>query len=245
MSKGAAAYITVGALLIIVVTILGMSVFLKIMEIEVEGESMYAKGDIISVSGIMSGDNLMFVDTGLATRRIHTAMPFISDVKITRVLPSSIRIEVTESTALATITFRDSVLVIDSTGRVLKQADSAPEGLIEIRGINLADASEGSQLRPELGGEMQLQYMRDILAAIEKEGIQGDVSYLDVTYSATITLGYSERFRVILGGPSQARSKINQLPGIVEGIEAISTTNVKGDIDMSNPSGEWRFNESW
>ena len=237
-SQSATIYVPVSVLLIILLMLFGTSVFLVITEIEVVGASMYTVEEIITSSGISSGDNILFLDTNSASQRVYTDKPFVNDVKITRVPPNAVRIEVIESTALATVEYRDSVLVIDSNCRVLTRLDAALEGLIEIRGLTLTDVAEGSPLKAGQGGEMNLQSMKDVLVAIEKEGMESDISYLDVTSFSKISIGYAGRFRVNLGSPSNARHKLSLLPGYAAQLIESSSADAKWDIDMSDVPGK-------
>ena len=245
MSRSAALYIPISVLLIAFLMVFGISVFMKIMEIEVIGASVYTEEEIILASGITSNDNLLFIDTDAASRSIQTDMSFIKGVRITRVPPSAIRIEVTESMPIALIVYQDSVLVIDSGCRVLKIEDNSPEGLIEVRGLSHDVPVEGSALKSEMGSETQVQSLKDVLGAIEKEGIEKDVSYLDVTSFSKISLGYLDRFRLIVGNPTNVRHKLSSLPGAVTQIKASNPedTTTKWVIDMSDPSGRWRSNK--
>ena len=240
-SRSAAVYIPACVLLILTLTILGTSVFLRVLEVEVIGSSMYSQDEILNASGIMIGDNLLFLDTEGIRLQLVAAMPFIREVTITRVPPYTLRIEIAESTAIAKIAFLDSTLVIDSGGRILSLIEGSPATLIEIRGFTPVDVVEGSQLRAELGGSMQLEYMIDMLSAIEREGMYRSVSYLDVTNISAISFGYRDRYRVILGGPGNVRSKLRQLPGAVANIETRDASDVPYVINMSDPSGEWNF----
>jgi len=242
-STGAAVYSVFAFLLVAFLTVLGTSAFLKIMKVDVVGASRYSDEIIIEVSGISAGDNMLFVDTGEAINRIHSAMPYVSSVQITRVPPDTIRIEVEESVALATIIYRDEVLVIDSTGRVLQRAGSIPDGLIEVRGFTPSDPEEGSLMKAEFGSETQLRYLTEVLAAIEEAKINSDVPYLDVSNISYITFGYKGRFTVILGGSNNARNKLNQLTtSIVIEIETREPDGVTGTINMSDPTGRYTWN---
>ena len=145
LSNTTIVYIAVGVLLMTIMTIIGTSVFLRIMDIEVEGASMYNVEEIVECSGISTGENLIFVNTRNASRNILNALPFINDVRISRVLPDKLFIEVSESIAIATVDYAGETLVIDSTGRVLMQTDAKPDGLIEVRGVALDDVIEGNQ----------------------------------------------------------------------------------------------------
>ena len=244
-SKSAAIYVTVGVLLILITAILGISVFLKIMDIEVVGSTMYPEKEVIMASGISPGNNMLFFDKETAARRIRTAMPYISEVSIELVPPATVRITVSESTAIAKIAFMGKLLLIDSAGRVLKQADATNEDMIEVRGFVPSEAEVGNKLRAPAGSETQLRSMIDVLTAFEKEGILGSIAYLDVTNIAAISFGYTGRFTVILGGSGNAGYKLSQLPGIVSDIDEERTENARGIINMSDASGKWRFNPDW
>jgi len=225
VSRSAMMYIPFGVLLVAIISIMGISSFLRIMVIEVEGATRYSSAEIISASGIGVGDNLLFLDTDAAQRRIMLAMPFIREVNVLRALPDGIMIEIFESEPIASIEDSGDLLIIDVTGRILERTDKAPDGLIEVRGITPLDPVEGGQLRTAPGGEMQLQYMRDVLSAMERERIVQDVTFLDITHISQINFGYLGRFRVILGGPSNIRGKLEALPRVIDTIaEDISAT---------------------
>ena len=241
LSQSAVFYVPVSVILIVALFVFGISVFLKVHEIEVEGSTVYTVEDILSASGITPGENMLFMNVEAAEKNISSDKPYIKNVKISRRPPSGIHIEVTESTALGTIIYQDKVLIIDSECRLLKITDSVPDGLIEVRGFTPNTPVEGSSLKAELGDETQLDFLIKALVAIEKEGIEKDVSYLDISIISKINFGYMGRFKVILGGLSNARSRISQLPEIVTKLEAETSVNVKGEIDLSDTSGDGHF----
>jgi len=244
MSKTSSAYIAVGVVLLTVMTLLGISAFLRVVEVDVSGASMHTYEEIIEASGLSSGDSMMYMNTQNVSRNILQSLPFIKEARVTRSLPDRVLIEVTESVPIASVTFSGETLILDASGRVLERRDNSPGGLIEIRGLSISDAREGDQLRPETGAEINLQNMQDILAAIEREGIAGDVSYLDVSNITNIHFGYLNLYRVILGGVRDLRHKIGELDSTVERIEALRP-NTPGDINMSDPSGEYKFSPQY
>jgi len=235
-----ALYVIIAAFLVILLLLFGTSIFLKVMRIEVTGASIYTEEEIITASGISSKNNLLFMRTGAASERISSAMPFISEVKITRSLPDTILITVKESSALAAVACQDGALIIDSSCRVLQYMDAAPPDLIEVRGFTPVDPVPGRVMKVELGGETRLRYLTDVLAAIEKSDVRADVTYLDVANITNITVGYTGRFRVILGGPNNALYKLNQLPQVIGKINKDNPYDGNRFIDMSDSTGEWR-----
>lgn len=246
-STSAAIYISVSALLVIILTAFGTSVFLKIMHIEVDGASVYTEEEIVAASGISSGNNLLFISAGAVSERICTAMPYIKEIKITRLLPDAIRIDVSESSAIASVSYSDEILLIDSEARVLQSVgldntDTVPHGLIEVLGFAPDNPETGRVLRTALGDETRLQYLTDVLAAIESTGLHREISYIDIANIANITIGYTERFRVILGSAADVSQKLRRLPRSIEVINETCSDEETGVIDMSDTVGEWRFN---
>ena len=240
LSKTSSAYIAVGVVLLTVMTLIGISAFLRVVEIDVDGTTMHTYEEIIEASGLSQGDSMMYMNTQNVSRNILQSLPFVKDAQVTRNLPDRVLIEVTESVAIASVAFAGETLILDASGRVLKRLDGNPGGLIEIRGLSISDAKEGEQLRPETGAEINLQNMQDILAAIEREGMEGDISYLDVSNITNIHFGYLNLYRVILGGVRDLRHKLGELRPTVEQIEVVRP-NTPGDINMSDPSGEYKF----
>jgi len=258
LSKSAAFYVPIGVLIIVALTLLGASVFLRIMDIEVTGASVYSTDDIIKVSGLSVGDNLLFVNTQSVAQRIRQALPFVSTAQVSRILPNIVLIEITESAAIAKIIHAGEVFVVDSAGRVLMQEEgNGPEitddsgnpiHLIDVRGVDIDNAVIGSIIRPVFGSEMKLQYMQDVLSAFEREEIEKDVSYLDVSNIVNVHFGYLDKFRVILGGStnlrqSNLRHNLGRLPETVSQIE-FRFPNTAGDINMTDANAEPIFTPS-
>jgi len=240
LSKTSAVYIAVGAALVTLMTLIGTSAFLRVVEIRVEGATKYTAREVSEASGVSKGDSLMRVNKQRVSGNILRSLPFIKEVHISRKLPDILLIEVIESTAVATIYFAGDNLILDSGARVLTRMDENPGDLIEIRGIEISDVREGEQPRVELGAETKLQYIQDILGAMEREEMEKDVSYLDVSNLSNIHFGYLDRYRVILGGVRDLKHKLGRLPKDVSQLE-IRYPNTPGDINMTDPSGDVRF----
>jgi len=240
ISNSAAIYIPVGALGIIFLTILGISSFLRIMAIEVQGVTRYSVEDVAAVSGISQGDNLLFLDLEAAERRIVAAMPFVSEASISRIMPDTVKIEIVESIPVASIELRGDFLVIDSSGRILDRAESFPEGLVEIIGVTPVEAAIGAQIRAEGIGDNNVQAMRYILSALERDGLIEDVSDLDVTNIAQITFGIQGRFHVLLGNRDNLRQKLGNLQSAINDVEE----NARGQIDIRDHTERPRFSQS-
>ena len=214
-SKSAAIYVPVAVLLIFFLVALGTSVFLKILKIEVTGISMYSEEDIIIASGIIQGDNMLLVNAGDVARKIYAALPYIQEVSINFSLPDKVRINVSETTAMAAIGYLEGAVLLDSAGRVLERAEKKPDGLIEVKGFTPIDVKVGNALRADPSDDTRLRRLKDILPAIERAGIQDDVSYLDVTDVGNVNLKYMEQFTVIISGSGGALNRLGRLADAV------------------------------
>jgi len=255
ISKASAVYIMIGVLLIAVMTIVGTSAFMSTTNFVVTGTLFYSAEDVVEASGLSLGDNLIFVNSQNASENIRNELPFISDVHITRIFPDTIRIEITESIAVAYVFFAGEYYITDSTSRVLERiagreglSSFDPNGdLIEIRGVEIEETAAGRNLRAVFGTETKLQYMQDVLIALERESLTNDVSYIDVSNIVNVHFGFLSKYRVILGGsvnlrPSNLRHNVSILYEHIEKIEALHP-NTPGDIVFyEDGSAEFKMN---
>ena len=258
LSHSSIAYIALGVLLISVMTVVGMSAFLRATEIKIDGASIYSIDEVVAASGLSPGDNLMFVNVQNVSQKIRAELPFVESVSVTRILPDTVSIDIVESLAIAKVSSAGWQYVINSSGRVLARAygsntDEAESlesigisaNLIEIRGLEIEESALGSTLKPVFGAEIKLQYTQDILAALERDGLSDEVSYLDVSNIVNVFFSYMGRYRVILGGstslrPSNIRHNMTRL---VESIPTIEERhpNTPGDINLSDETAPPKF----
>ena len=240
-SKSAAVYLPIASLLILLLMAFGVSVFLEILVIEVVGASTYTDDDIIKASGIAMGNNMLFVDKDKASLGIYSLMPYINEVVIEFKLPDRVRIIVNESLALAVIEDIDGAWMIDSEGRILERVETAAGGLFEVIGFVPVEAAAGSSLRAAPADEAKLRHLKEVLAAIDKAGVQDNILYLDITNIGNISLGYTEGFTVLLGGSSGAQNKLTKLPEAIDSVKMDESfdANSRYKIDMSDSSGRW------
>ena len=234
-SRSAVIYIPVAALLIVFLSIFGISVFLRITLIEVDGARRYTEDEIIQAAGIMMGENVLFVNILEAQGRIEREFLYISEVRIRRVPPGTIRIYVEEREPVAWLRVSGAVAVIDSAGIVHQRTNVLPPGLIELRGIVPTTAEEGNLLRIE-SGAAALNDMLTVLEAIEEAGIGGDVTFIEMDNIVGITFGYRGRFRVEVGDSRGIQHKLQGLPDLAQ----TAPDHVTGRLVMVHEH-EWRW----
>lgn len=228
--RGAAVYTPVAALLVLFILIFGISVFFRVTGIEVTGSSRYTADEIIAASGVETGDNLFLIDSDAAARKIKSAMPYISTVRVDRRIPGTAVLEITEGVALGAIQSGSDYWKVDSEGRILERTDySGSAGLIRISGVTLLSPKEGQKAAVDPAFETQLAYMIDVLTAIHTSGIGPDVSALDMTNISLITMTYKTTVTIRMGGGDNAEFKIERMLDVYEKQDA----GFKGTIDVS------------
>ena len=123
--------------LVVVAVIFVMSVFFRVSDIQVRGNSHYSDEEIIRAIDIEEGDNLFFFDRFAALSRVFAKLPYIDEVSVERSLPNKVIITVSESQALAYIVLGEEKWTIDHSCKVLGKAnDDELQGLIPIEGIS-------------------------------------------------------------------------------------------------------------
>jgi len=247
-SRSSVMYIVFGIALVGVMTLIGASAFLGINYFIISGAEKYTPEEIIEASGLSQGNNLFYLNTQTVAQRIKKALPYVDTVEITRDFPDTLSITVTESKAIAYVVFEGDTVIIDSSGRVLERSNVSPgsftggtnKSLIEVRGVLISDAVVGSQLKPELGVEQFVNAMKSVLILMELEGIQDDVSYLDVSNINNIFFGYQGTFRIIVGGVGELRMKLSRLPSDILKLQE-RYPNPRGVYNMTGEPDRYIF----
>lgn len=235
--RGAVIYTPIALLLIIVIAIFGISVFFRISAIEVIGAERYTVKQIISMSGIKTGDNLVFVDKNRATEEIRSNLPYLNEVVIEKIVPDTIRISVTESKPLAVIQYDGDWWIIDQKARVLDKTTAGDiEDKIKVNGLSVTAVSVGQEIRVDNSETTKRTYLIDVLSALENAGLSHQVQNLDISNIANISFDLSDRFNIEFGSGEDADYKIAIMNNIITQLDSEDT----GRIDVSSDS-EPRF----
>ncbi|NLT13052.1 MAG: FtsQ-type POTRA domain-containing protein [Clostridiales bacterium] len=228
--RGAVFYTPIAALLIIIILIFGISVFFRIAAIEVTGAGKYTVEQIISVSGIKEGDNLIFVDAKAAEQKIGLNLPYLNEVVIEKIIPDRVVINVTESKSIAVLSYGGSWWIIDQKARVLEKAgDEDAAGKMTINGIEPVSLVEGRVIIVDKKNETQLKYLIDVLGAIYSAGLSEQVGALDISNISNISFTLSDRFTVVLGSGQDADYKVAMLLNVIPKL----APDENGKIDLT------------
>ena len=202
---------------VIVASIFVLSLFFRVEDIQVEGNTHYTDEEIIRAIDIEEGDNLFFFDRFAAIGRVFSKLPYIEEVTLHRALPNRITISVTESKALAYLILGDEEWTMDHSCKILgKAAEGETEQLVPIVNFNPGTLFIGERMTSADGDEDPVNYLQDILAQIEGRNWVGHVLRIDFENPNSPELNYDGRYTVVLGPYSLTEQKFALLAGVFE-----------------------------
>lgn len=221
-------YIFVIVSLLFLSVFVSTTVFFKIEEISVSGQSNYSHEEIIKYSGITKGENLFLCDDNQIKENIQKALPYVSDVHVHKTLPNSVEIIVTQALPDAQFEVNGSYIVIDRNSRVLEIRNDKKVGCALLIGSNPISYEISSVV----------SYQKQDTDKIINEIINGfnynnlsNITQIDVTDAFNIEVLYDNRILVELGNSTEIKYKIDMANTVMNDSTVVSET--KGTLDVS------------
>lgn len=216
---------------------LALTLFFRIRSIEVSGNDRYSRQEIIDAAVIGEGDNMFLMNKYNAAERIRKALPYIETVQFRRSLPDGLSIIVTECTDPAAIVQDGKAYLLCDTGNIVDETTpAAAKNRMQVKGLTLLEPAVGVQAKAAEGQELALETLLAVMRELDSRGLTGDVSLLDMSDPAQLTLRYLDRFDVYFPWESDYGYKLDYLTAVVEKLEV----NEKGVINMMQ-EGKARF----
>lgn len=216
--------------LVIVAVIFVMSVFFRVSDIQVRGNSHYTDEEIIRAIDIEEGDNLFFFDRFAALSRVFAKLPYIDEVTVERSLPNRVIITVTESQALAYIVLGEENWTIDHNCKVLGKAnDDELRGLIPILGISPGTLMIGETLETADGDEQIVDFIAAVLEQLEGRGLYTRVGRVDFSDPEQVEFTLGDKYTVRIGNSSAIDYKFGMLISVLSQL-------LEGDVGIINVS---------
>ena len=190
------------------VAVLNSSTF-AIRRIEVEGNRYYTPSQIIEMSGIESGKNLIFELKIKPARNALLKSPYIKTAVIERVLPGTVRISVEERLEYAAVAGGGKFVIIDKDGTVLRITDDPPQVTI-MEGIEITESSEGNPLKAKQ--TYILTETLRLLAATDG----ADLYFKKVYFSAAVVRTYLDDNYYCEGTPENILKNLSAIKELAE-----------------------------
>jgi len=132
-------------LLILAGYVLFRSPLFAVQRLEVTGTRLLQPDQIRALAGINLGENIFQVDLSQAKQRI-SLLPMVKTVTVSRVLPSTVRIEVTERTPLVLLQEGNVFAELDADGYYLGPGTVTAAGLPILTGIQASLPAPGQKV---------------------------------------------------------------------------------------------------
>ena len=215
--------------------VLALTLFFKVESVEVTGNSRYSAQEIQDACGVQLGDNLYLLSKPDMVQRLHQQLPYIDEVRITRRLPNTLCVQVTEFTTVYAVEQEGTVWLLTSGGKIVETAAERGD-------TPLIDGCE--LLAPSLGGDvsfaLELQNRQEslfaLLTALESAELTGDVRAIHLGDPTVLSMDYTERFTVEMPYGADYPRLLRYLTLVIEELE----TNLTGVIDLTR-DGEPHF----
>ena len=177
--------------------VVALLLFFNINKISVTGDGVYSSEEIIRVSEIEIGDNLIFLSKNRINKLITEKLPYVGSVKLKRRLPAHLEIQVTKTDAVFGIAQDGFNSLLDRDGKVL-------ETNVEYIGTDKTLLNAGKVVSAVVGEKIVLENeksfprIEDVYETCEKVGLQG-ITEINITELHNIKVVYQGRITLELG----------------------------------------------
>jgi cell division protein FtsQ len=134
--------------------------------IQIDGNQRLTVHQISKRGGIATGNNIFKLDEQRAEAAVKTD-PWIESVKVTKELPDTVRIRVTEREAVVAASIDDKLYLVDSKGTLFKEVEAGdPSDLPVVTGVG-AEAVRNDRE----GATLMLRRVIDLLGELERDKV--------------------------------------------------------------------------
>lgn len=217
-------------IMVLIISIFGAFILssdlFSLKNIYVTGNKTVPKDDIIRLSNLQYGQNIFRINKKKIVKNIFDS-PKIKAIRIKRILPSSLSLDLVEREAVALIPYLGSYLCIDEEALIIEVSGISEKTSVPVvEGFAFNDFKIGEVLR--IDNNEQLDIALKISKALKNSKLNEDVSIINLENLDSIMLTTRTGIRVYLCN-NDIDYKIQLAKAI---IEDLLKNNEKGIIDM-------------
>lgn len=222
-------------LLTAVAVVAALTLFFKVDQVVVSGNSRYSAEEIIEVSGVEQGDNLILMDKYHIAEKLYTELPYITEVRINRKLPDVLMVEVVETQAVAAIKGGSSTWLMDSGGKLLEVVSaSMAKKYITLEGLTAESPAISGKLKLGEESPISAQRLLELMQALKQWGMLEQTTSLDASDPDYMVLSYDGRFQVEMFYDADFDFKLNCLQAAVAQLEPNETGTIRMTMKDDN-----------
>lgn len=206
-----------------------LALFFKVQTITVAGNSRYTAGQIVEAGGIQVGDNMFFLNKYNASNRITAALPYVETVRISRQLPDTLVVTVTECTAPAAVSQDGKLWLLSGDGKIVDSKTGDGAQYARVIGLSLIEPRIGMDIQVPEEETASRALLLTLLNLLREKNMLSDIQSIDLRDDAAVVMRYLDRFDVTFRRDADFDYKLDYLLAVVERLEV----NEKGAIDMT------------
>lgn len=206
-----------------------LALFFKVETVTVTGNSRYTPQQIVEAGGIRVGDNMFFLNKYSASKKITAALPYVETVRISRQLPDTLVVTVTECTAPAAVSQEGKLWLLSGDGKIVDVKSGDGKQYARVKGLSLLEPQVGADIQVPEEETASAQLLLTLLGLLRDKGMLADVQSIDLSDDASVVLRYLDRFDVTFRWDADFDYKLDYLLAVVERLEV----NETGAIDMT------------
>ncbi len=211
---------------------LSLTVLFPVHRCTTDGETRYTINDFSSALGIGTEKmNLFTADKAALARKVHTKLPYVQIVFISRRLPGTLKLTVVDLKP-AFAQEQDKVWwLLSERGKLLGTAKSLPKGLMPILGEPLQSPVAGQQARWKNAFTKPAD-ISALLSCLKDSKLWSSVTAVQISTAALPDIVYQDRIRIRLGTASPSN---NTTPEAVLQEKMRMAAEVIAEKDKQNP----------
>lgn len=207
-----------------------LAFFFKVETIVVTGNARYSEQQIVEASGLHIGDNMFLLNKYDTSDRITSALPYVATVRISRQLPGTLVVDLTECTAPAAILHDGKAWLLSGEGKVVDSVTvSQSAQYTVITGLDIVEPAVGEIIAVAPEDEDLRTELIDLLRRLSEKNMLADTNSISLEDPSLITMQYMERFEVRIPHGADFNYKLDYLTAVIQRLEA----NETGTIDMT------------
>ena len=206
-----------------------LALFFKVETITVTGNSRYTAKQIVEAGGMQVGDNMFFLNKYKASEKITASLPYVETVRISRQLPNTLVVTVTECTAPAAVAQDGKLWLLSGDGKIVDEKTGDGKQYALVKGLSLLDPQVGTDIQVPEEEQSSAQLLLTLLGLLRDQNMLSDVQTIDLSDTASVVMGYLDRFDVTFRWDADFDYKLDYLLAVVERLEV----NETGSIDMT------------
>ncbi|WP_106848185.1 cell division protein FtsQ/DivIB [Blastococcus sp. Marseille-P5729] len=193
-----------------------------VRDVQVSGSALVSEQEVREAIGLGPDDALLTADTDAAAERVQQLAP-VAEATVSRSLPSTLVVRITERSPVATVELDGESWVIDVEGVPYAEASAVGESAEGLLPLVIDDPSPDDHATREAVA---------VIAGLD-DATRELVASVSAPSAAQVTLTLQDGREVIWGDSSQMNDKLTMLPGVLTHSGSVFDISSPGAIVIS------------